>query len=86
MDLGKVMAGLAADAGLACINWRDDRALPPSPATLGKYPPSWVVLARSAEDLGGLAFDPRWKRLRPLPGVRVWTDSHSDILGVLNWR
>lgn len=86
MDLGKVMAGLAADAGLACINWRDDRALPPSPATLGKYPSSWVVLARRAEDLGGLAFDPRWKRLRPLPGVRVWTDSHSDILGVLNWR
>jgi spermidine synthase len=85
MDLSRVMAGLAEDAGLACFNWRDDRVLSPSTATLGKYPSSWVVLARRESDLGGLAGDPRWRRLQPLKKSSPWTDSYSNILDVLNW-
>ncbi len=85
MDLGKVMARLADDAGLACFNWRDDRVALETPATLGKYPSSWVVLARRESDLGSLARDPNWRRLRPLKNSALWTDSYSNILGVLNW-
>ncbi len=85
MDLSRVMALLAEDAGLVCFNWRDDQALPESPATLGKYPSSWVVLTRREADLGSLAADPRWRRLRPLKERVPWTDSFSNILDVLNW-
>lgn len=85
MDLSQVMAGLAADAGLVCVNWCDNQVMPDSPATMGKYPSSWVVLARRESDLGGLIHDPRWRRLQPLEKNAPWTDSYSNILDVLNW-
>ncbi len=85
MDLSRVMAGLAADAGLVCLNWCDNQVLPESPATEGKYPSSWVMLARQENDLGVLLHDPRWRRLLPLKKNAPWTDSYSNILDVLNW-
>ncbi len=85
LDLGRVMASLAEDAGLACVNWRDDLILPGSAAIAGKYPSNWIVLARSEGDLGGLAVDPRWRRPQPLKKIAPWTDSYSNILDVLNW-
>jgi len=59
--------------------------MPESPATIGKYPSSWVVLARRESDLGGLIHDPRWRRLQPVKKSAPWTDSYSNILDVLNW-
>ncbi len=85
LDLGRVVARLAADAGMVCLNWRDDAPQPESPATLGKYPSNWVVLANGLPDLEGLFGDPRWKLLLPGKGQPLWTDSYSNILDVLNW-
>jgi len=85
LDLNRVIANLAADANLVCFNWRDDGIIPKSDATLGKYPSSWVVVARRESDLGGLTKDPRWRRLRPRNKSAPWTDSYSNILEVLNW-
>ena len=43
----------------------------------------WVVLARSAADLGPMAEDPRWQRSKPGISAPLWTDSFSNILDVL---
>jgi spermidine synthase len=43
----------------------------------------WVVLARSREDLGSMAADPRWQQSKPGVSGPLWTDSFSNILDVL---
>jgi hypothetical protein len=27
-----------------------------------------------------------WEPLRPRPGVRVWTDDYSNLVGALRWN
>ncbi len=43
----------------------------------------WVVLARRASDLGSVATDRRWRG--PVEEELLWTDSYSNILGLLRW-
>jgi hypothetical protein len=52
----------------------------------GKLPSSWVALARQPENLGSLQSDPRWHRLPPDPGHRLWTDDYSNILSIFDWQ
>ena len=52
----------------------------------GKLPSSWVALARRSEDLGSLRNDPHWQALPPEPGMRLWTDDYSNILGIFDWQ
>jgi hypothetical protein len=47
---------------------------------------TWVAIARRAEDLGGLARDPRWRRLEARPGARRWHDDFADIVSALRSR
>ena len=56
-----------------------------SPAPTGS---TWVVLAPTAEALGGLVTDERWSAegLEPDPRVGVWTDDFHNLLSVLKWR
>lgn len=48
-------------------------------------PCRFLTLARTTEDLGRIAFDPRW--IQPVAGqsVRVWTDRYSSLVPALRW-
>jgi hypothetical protein len=84
LDLEPVLGDLAADAGLVC---RAQKQLPEElteDQVRGRQMPShWVVMARSAADLGSLASDGRWHAVEPRPNARIWTDDYSNILSVL---
>jgi hypothetical protein len=79
-----VLGDLAADAGLVC---RAQKQLPEElteEQVRGRQMPShWIVMARSAADLGSLASDSRWHAVEPRPNARIWTDDYSNILSVL---
>jgi spermidine synthase len=79
IDLGPVLANLAADANVSGLVW-NERVEPGGPP--GKAGSTWVVIARKAEDLARL---PRksWQELQPNPAVGVWTDDYSNLWGAL---
>jgi spermidine synthase len=85
LDLKPVLANLAADAGLSALE-RDDLAPSASDLARGKSASQWALMARSANDFGALASDPRWHQLAPQPGRAVWTDDFSSLLTVFRWR
>jgi len=79
--LDEVLAALARDAGLVALRGRGAGYGPDGPVQT-----TWVVMAERAEDLGALAGDARWVRLRAGEGARAWTDDFSDWLGALKLR
>jgi spermidine synthase len=79
VDMQTVLANLAADAGLTAFE-RNDRS---AGREQGRAPSRWVVMARSAADLGPLPRQQGWRRLEPDAGKRLWTDQYSDVLSVL---
>jgi hypothetical protein len=81
LDLHPVLGDLARSESLICVGFDD---LAPDPAS-GKESSQWVVMARQAADLGGLAGDPRWRRIEGRPRPEVWSDDFSNILSVLKW-
>lgn len=48
---------------------------------------TWVLLARTPEDFGGLATDARWTavKLETEPRVGTWTDDFHNLLSVFKW-
>ena len=84
LDLEPVVANLAEDAALGGRLIGDDE----SEEIAGATRSTWVVLAPTAEALGGLAKDERWSAegLEPDPHVGVWTDDFHNLLSVLKWR
>jgi hypothetical protein len=87
LDFRRVLAQLAADAGMVCF-YREDAPAEEDQrawAEQGKAPSQWIVLADRLEDLDGVADDVRWQRLRG-PGIRPWTDAFSNVFQVLRWR
>jgi spermidine synthase len=85
LDLAPTLGAQARDAGLANLV-RDDTAVPQAELDRGKLASKWAVMARSADDFGGLGRDPRWAPLKTVAGVRVWTDDYSNLLGIIRWR
>lgn len=94
VDLPRVLATLAADLGLAAMLREDPASI--HDARAGKLYSTWVVLARTRDDLGTLATGMRWEPLAvPLsspanrPGASsagpLWTDDRADLIGVLKW-
>jgi hypothetical protein len=81
LNLPPVLANLAGSAGLVAFERDDSKA----GRSGGRAPSRWVVMARSTADLGRLAGSPRWRRLVPNPGARVWSDQYSNVLSVLRW-
>lgn len=81
LDVRAVVAGGGRAAGLVGPA-HEDHDLSVAPAGW-KEPSSWVVLARTSNDLGALATDPRWVPLDRIDHTVVWTDDFSDILSVL---
>jgi SAM-dependent methyltransferase len=84
LELEPVLGRIAADLGLVAIARED----PPSvdDDRRGLYASHWVLLARDAADLPGDLTDPRWHTVRPDPDAPRWTDTHSSLLDVLDWR
>ena len=80
-NLAPFLGSLAADAGRTARIWRD---LAPV-QIVGKFPSVWVVMARSPDDLGPLADDPRWTPLAAGDGP-VWTDDFSNVAAALRWN
>ena len=79
VELEPVLAAAARDLGLAGLARIDD---PPS-SDADADPSHVVVLARTPEDLAGLADRPGWRAL-VAPAARAWTDRYSDLLGAFH--
>jgi hypothetical protein len=82
LDIAPVLAALADDAGLTARE-RDDRNGGRIVLARGQDVSRWVLIARRERDLGDMAADPRWRPLARPPGVRLWTDDYSNVLGTL---
>ena len=78
VDLPPVVLDLAADAGLVAL-FKQEPELSQQAQAEVKFESKWVVMARKAQDLAGLA----WGDGAPRTGKRVWTDDHSSLLSVL---
>ncbi|HVF44740.1 MAG TPA: fused MFS/spermidine synthase [Pyrinomonadaceae bacterium] len=79
LELERVALGVSADAGL------DARVFADEPDEEGRDPnhdaSTWVVAARSAEDLGALARDARWQAATARDQrLEVWRDDFSNVV------
>lgn len=85
LDLMPVLARLADDAGLSGLqqHFRPDEALRRQGEAMAT---DAVLLSRSQANLALLRADTAWQPLAPAPGTPLWTDSYSNILGVIRWR
>jgi hypothetical protein len=83
LDLPPLLARLAEDHDPPLVARVDDDSPTPSQEADGKMRSTWVVLARSADDLRALRQDIHWQPIPARPGP-VWTDTFSNLLGV--WK
>jgi hypothetical protein len=84
LDLEPVLAALAQDAGLACLE-QDMLELPKEDLKDGKSPSQWVIMARRRDDFGPLPKRPQWRPARTRRDVPVWTDNFSNLFKVFRW-
>jgi hypothetical protein len=82
VDLEPVLANIAADLGLVCVNQR--HVPTPADEERGHSVSRWALLTRAEENLGPIAADGRWHDC-VADGGRVWTDDYSDLLGVMDF-
>ena len=82
LDLTRVLAPLAADAGLAAYV-RDYE--PPSTDKVSDAISNahWVVIVPEGSARGIIEADTSWSRLEASPDMPVWTDSFSNLLGII---
>jgi spermidine synthase len=83
LTLGPTVARLAMAHGMTALqrtNWIGGDVQPD-----GETSSVWVVMARSADDLGPLSQDSRWVHLNPPRATPLWTDNFSNILGVVSF-
>lgn len=86
LNLEPVLAGLAADAGMAC-RVQHDTEVSEAEKAQGKTPSEWLVMARAEADFGPLlAASKQWAHAESRPGMAVWTDDYSSILSVFTGR
>jgi hypothetical protein len=83
LRLEPVVANLAEDAGLGGRLIQDGD----TGEIKGATEATWVLLARTPEDFGGLATDARWTavKLETEPRVGTWTDDFHNLLSVFKW-
>jgi len=84
IDLQPLLGDLARDAGLACVA-QDDLDLSDAEQLSGKSQSRWVLLAHSADDLGPLAYDARWRPVPRRESRTVWTDDFSNPVALFKW-
>ena len=81
MELGSVIAALGAAQGLRTFIKLDHR--PQSSPFDFKTNAQVVILARQRRDLGKGSLPPGWHEIEPEPGVPMWTDDYSNVLGAI---
>jgi hypothetical protein len=81
LDLETILGDLALDAGLFSLV--QEMKMGEADQDEFKRNSTWVVMAREAGDLKGLADDPRWGPLKASGGGGLWTDDFSNIISVL---
>lgn len=81
LDLPPVLGRLAAELGCVAYSCDDEVVDGDDP---GKFASHYVAIVRKPADFAPLADDDRWKLL-PKEGP-LWTDSYSNLIGVLKWR
>ena len=84
LQLNTVVGRLATANGLVALTQSDQPGQGPWPE--GKTGSEWVMMARSLEDLGGLAHSPSWSVPPASPATPLWTDDFSSILTVTALR
>jgi SAM-dependent methyltransferase len=85
LNLLPVVANLAHDAGLVCLA-EDDEAVTDEEMAAGKFPSRWMIVARRMEDFGSLPKTGNWEAVESDPAFPLWTDDHSSILPLLDFR
>jgi trans-aconitate methyltransferase len=85
LDLEPVLADLARDARVACLT-REDATVSPQELASGKAASTWLVIARSEDELVTLARDSRWRPSRGRDRPVIWTDDYSSLMSILRWR
>jgi len=87
LDLSPTIGAIGQDAHLACLI-ENDTAVSQQEIDMGKYPSTWVVMARSSDDLKALTAQQNLP-MRWLPidtsGQKVWTDGYSNLLSAVRW-
>jgi hypothetical protein len=63
---------------------REDRPLPGEPWAADKAQSTWLMVARSPADFGGLPGEPGWALPLVTSATPLWTDDFSNIFDVLN--
>lgn len=81
-DLRPPLARIAGELGVAAAIATDD-LIPPDLEQQGKYPSTWVVLARAKADLDPLLANRGWQPLTPADAGDLWTDDRSSLLPLL---
>ena len=83
LNLAPLVANLASDAGLTCLVRVDER--PDAVASHGQSSSRWAVMVKSADALGPIARDPRWRPVSRQSNALLWTDDFSNPLSVIRW-
>jgi hypothetical protein len=84
LDLQPLLGDLARDAGLQALAEHESEIYD-FERSAGKAPSSWVLMARTLDDLGPLAGDSRWQPQSPRERPIIWTDDFSNPLSVMHW-
>ena len=82
LDLAPVVGATAREAGLVAVVQTNVPAEAAREISLEISPSRWVLVARSAEDIGTLVNEGRWSSLDDATGP-VWTDDYSNVFSVL---
>jgi hypothetical protein len=84
LNLAPLIADLGHDAELVVLVQHDLLA-DAAAISLGKATSRWAVMARSADALGPLARDARWRPVPARSTAMAWTDDFSDPLSLVRW-
>jgi hypothetical protein len=84
LSLGPVLARLCNELQLVAVEQLE--RVQQQGIKTGKVSSDWVFVARSRDDLGPLAADPRWIKPPLSQSTPLWTDDYSNILSVIKFR
>jgi spermidine synthase len=80
LDLAPFAAAAAEGAGMACVEWQDERTSE-QVAETGRQASRWMVASADPAMLEPFARDVRW--VVPRVASRPWTDARADIVAAL---
>lgn len=85
LDMRPVLGELAHDAELVSIV-QEDLNIDTYEQNRGKFPSTWVLMARQRSDFGSLASRPNWHDVELPSGGRLWTDDYSSLISIIHWN